>query len=494
MAKTPPEPAPNDIDPRPSYSEKDKKRARQWFAKAKDLRERQNYDYAIESYVTGLSFWPEAIEEGIKPLWSLAVQRQQVGGKKPGMMETMKKSISGKDAKQAMLNALALLAKDPTSSTYVDAVLKNAAKAGYLEVVKWAAERVLESLKRDKKPSNSRFKAYRENLDLAAQKADAWGDPASAVVCYDFATQSVDYLLSRNPGDMGLRDLQRDLSGRLTIARGKYGEGDSFRESLKDADQQKLLHDAERLKQGEQTLEQLLAGLKKQYEENPTVAKHINAYVHALAKTEKPEYEKEAIRVLEEAAEALSNYNFKLRADDIRLRQLSRRSHTLKMKANDSGKPEDRQQYRLARMEELQRTAEIYRERVAQYPTDLRMKAKLGEVLFQLEQYDEAIPVLQEAQSDPRYRIRCQLLIGRAFAATGNPAQAVEVLRESLEQYDRDDDTGRALMYHLGLAAEAAGDIEQAKEAFGRLLRVDYNYANGDARKRLQAIQQQAAG
>ena len=82
MAKNaPPKEPESGSDGPPVFSEKDKTRARQWFEKAKYLRERRDYDYAIESYIQGLDFWTDAVEEGHMPLWSLAIQRQQVGGK-----------------------------------------------------------------------------------------------------------------------------------------------------------------------------------------------------------------------------------------------------------------------------------------------------------------------------------------------------------------------------------------------------------------------------
>ncbi|RMF83792.1 MAG: hypothetical protein D6744_04060, partial [Planctomycetota bacterium] len=463
--------------------------ARAWFKKAADLRERQNYDYAIESYVTGLGFWPDAIEEGILPLWSLAIQRRQAGGKKPSMMETLKRSTSAKDAKQAMLNALYLLSKDPTSTSYADALLKNANKARYHEVVLWAADKVLESLRKDKKASASRFKAFREALVESAARADEAGDPKMAVKLLDRAVQSVELQIGRNPTDMALKDLQRDLAGRLTIAKGKYADGGDFRDSLRDADAQRLLHDAERGKQGAESLEHLIEGTRKAWEEDPRTPLKINAYVDALLKTEQEKYENEAIRVLEKCAQELNNYNFKVRADDVRLRQLARVSRAARDQAKATGSEEDKQQYRLALMDEYQTRKRIFAERVEKYPTDLRLKYKYGEVLFALQEYDEAIPVLQAAQGDPRYRIQCKKLIGQAFERKGDHTQAVDVLREALAAHDREsDDTAKELLYNLGIALEGKGDLEEAATVYGKLLRIDYNYAGGDARRRLEAL------
>ena len=471
------------------FSEADKSKARQWFEKATGLREKQNYDFALECYVTGLRFWPEAVEEGHKPLWSLAVQRRQAGGKKPGMMEALKKPMTGKDALQAMLNAELLLGKDPTNGTYFDGLLKNAVKAGLLETVKWIAPRALDSLKADKKVSAARFKAFRAALVEAAERADRLGDGETAALCYEQAVLAVEALLTRNPTDMALRDEQRDLAGKLTITKGKYVEAGSFRDSLQDAGAQKLLHDKERVKQGEQTLEALIGAARAEVRGNPGVAGKINALVDVLLKRERAAEEYEAIALLTDAFEQSDNYSFKVRADEIRLRQGRREARVLVEKAKQSGTPDDAQQARLAQMAFEQLNVDIHRERAHKYPTDLRVRYRLGEALYRAKEYDEAIPALQAAQSDPRYRVRALNLIGLSFFDKESYSQAAEVLKDGLEAYEGgDDDLEKLLIYWLGRSYEAGGQVEDAKATYGKLLRIDYNYANGDARQRLEAL------
>jgi hypothetical protein len=482
-------------DEPPVFSEKDKSRARQWFKKAQDLRERRDYDYAIESYIQGLDFWTDAVEEGHMPLWSLAVQRQQVGGKKPGTMERLKYSMTGKDAKKSLLNAEHLLAKDPSNGGYLDGVLRNASRANLPETLKWIAPKVLDSMRKEKKPNPSRFKTFRQTLVEAADRADEHGDPQLAAWCYEQAVNAVDYLVARNPTDMTLKDEQRDLSGKLTIARGKYDDADSFRDSLQDAGKQKLLHDAERAKQGEDTLEALIEAERQEYEAQPTVAGKINAYVNALLKPERKREELIAIEVLTKAYDQLSNYSFKERADDIRLRQLRRTTRRLQERAERTGSDDDRQQFRLATMEEHQTRLAIFRERVQKYPTNLKLKFQLGRALFHSKEYDEAIPLLQEATGDPASRIRSQLMIGRAFFENASFTQAAEVLGEALENYEvSGDNTSKEMLYWIGRANEADGNAEAALATFGKLLRQDYNYAGGDARKRHEELKKQQQG
>ncbi|MBU0637559.1 MAG: hypothetical protein KKB50_01740 [Planctomycetes bacterium] len=472
----------------PEVSEKAQAKAHKWFEKANQCRERREYDYAIECFITGLSFWPEAVEEGHRPLRSLAIQRHQAGGKKPGMMEGIKRSMSTKDAKQSLLNAELLLAKDPTNNNYLDGVLKNANRAELNETIKWIAPLVMESLRKDKKPNSSRFKAFREVLENAAGRADNQGNPVLATEFYELALQSIDYLMIRSPGDHALRDLQRDMSGKLTIARGKYGDAGTFRESLQDGDKQKLLHDADRVQQGDQTLDAFIAAARREYEENPDVPAKINALVDTLTRRESRKEDDEAIALLMKAYQESRNYSFKLRADELRLRQLARQTGALEAKAKESGADEDRQQARLAAAEQAAVELEVHTERCANYPTDLRLKFRLGSVLFRSRRFDETIPVLQAAQADPKNRMSCALLIGRSFYEKEAFTQAREVLSEALDDYELTDDLSKALTYWLGRAYEAEGLKQEARATYGKLLRQDYDYAKGDARQRHESL------
>jgi tetratricopeptide (TPR) repeat protein len=471
------------------FSEQEKEKARAWFRKAAECRERRDYDYAIECFITGLSLWPEAVEDGHMPLRSLAIQRQQAGGSKPGALEGLfKRRISGKDPKQCLLNAEYLLAKDPTNATYLDAVLKNAVRAGYLRTVRWVAPLVFDSIRREKKVNRNRVLAFRNALVEAAEMAEGRGEASAACWLLEQALNAHDYLMARCPGDETLRNDQRDLSGKLAIVKGKYQEAESFRESLRDAEHQKILHDTEKIKQADTSYEALLVAARKEYEENPHAPQKLFALVDLLLRRESPETENEAIDLLLKAHRQTRNYMFKSRADDIRLRQLARRTRELEELVRSGGSEENRQQLQLARRQQLQAELEIYRERVANYPTDLRLKYRLGTVLFKARQFDEAIPVLQAAQGDPRSRHPAQLLIGRSFFEKHNYAQAADVLKELLESEDLGEELGKEALYWLGRSLEAAGRIEEARAAYGKLLRQDYNYADGDARKRLEAL------
>jgi tetratricopeptide (TPR) repeat protein len=484
MAKAEKE-SPQPVAGPPTFTDVDKNKARAWFKKAVALRDQRNYDYALECIITGLNFWPDAVEEGHMPLMSLALQRQQAGGKKPGMMDGMKLSMTGKDAKAAMLNAETLLSKDPSNPGYMDGVLKNAAKLDLVETVKFFAPKVLQSLREEKKANPARFKGYREILIEFCDRCDTRGDAATMADLLELAVASVELQLGSSPGDMALRDEQRDLAGKLTISKGKYSSSTTFRDSVLDVDKQTLMQEQEqRGKQAESKLDALVVNARKELAANPGVAGKINALVDLLLKTERKKEEDEAIDVLLTAYQASQNYSFKMRADDIRLRQVARVTRQLKAKAQETGSEDDQQNARLAEMDEIGTEMEVFRERVKNYPTDLRMKYRLGSALFRVGDYDEAIPVLQGAQGDPRNRTRALLMLGRCFHEKNLPGEAAEILKEALESYEmQGDDTHKELLYRLGVSHKAAGNKDEAKAVLGKLLRQDYNYADGHARK-----------
>lgn len=470
-------------------SDSDKSAARQWFKKGNDCRQKREYDYAIECYLSGLNYWPDAVEEGLMPLRSLSLQRAQSGGKKPSMMDSMKRSMTAKDGKQAFLNAVWLLSWSPKDYSYADGLFKNAAKLNLFDAVKFAAPIVVEIIKGETKPSAAKFRSLRESLVEVATRAEQSGQNTHVVWFYETAVGAVEWLRARMPNDEDLRHAQRDLSSRLTILRGKYSENQNFRESIQDAGQQKLLHDADRVKQGEQTLDALIAAARKEVEANPAVAGKINALVDALLKRERPEEENEAIAILMKSYLSQNNYSFKSRADDIRLRQLTRRTRETLEHARSTGADHDKQQARLTAMEQLEFELSMYKERCDNYPTDLRLKFKAGQTLFKARRYDEAIPILQQAQADPRSRIRCELLIGRCFLEKGMPQQAVEILKEALAAHETSgDDMHKELLWYQGQSLEAAGISGEATATYNKLLRLDYTYADGEVRRRMEAL------
>lgn len=488
--------------------EAEKAAARQWFQKAKSLVDTKNYDYAIECYINGLERWPEAVEEGHRPLYFAAMMRAAAGGKKPGTLDTIRRPTSGKDSRKAMLNAEFLMAKDPKNITYLEAAFRNAVKAGFDEAAMWLGQNYADACQVEKKPSAQR---YRLLVDLYAEIGDrytelsksqrkmakeatdpdvrktaaaAWEQTRKrAIEALERAIDAMVRLRQIDTKNLNLSSEQGDLTTRLTIVKGQYDEAESFKDSVRDSTAQARLHDVDRLVQADDRLDDLIAKARAELAESPDVAGKVFGLVDLLCKREKDEFENEAVETLLAAYRRSNNYNFKMRADDIRIRQLNRRAREISARG-------DRDAARKHIREQLKLELGIFEERVREYPTDLRVRFEYGKRLFKAHLHDRAIPVFQEARNDPKVRTRCGIYIGRCFFEKGYHDQAIDVLTQAIAGYEmQGDEISKDLHYWLGRSHEAAGHVADARKVYGQVLQWDYNYR--DVRERMDNLRAQ---
>lgn len=458
----------------------DMAKARTFFQRAEKASATRNYDYAIELFIDGLRSWPDAVQEGHQKLRLVSVQRRAAGGKKPGMMEAMKLPMTGKDYVKAMLNSETLLAKDPSNIGHMEGMLKNAVKLKIDQTIMWIVGFMFEEVLTDKKVVRNRYELIREALLQASESAEARGDLELAVTALQRAYNLMEYLSRALPQDLDVANQLRDSSSRLTILKGKYGSGEDFRSSVRDADSQKDLQATDRLVQSEDKLGELITKAKARLEAEPDEPANINALVDLLTKREDYAREKEAVQILEQHYKRSENYRYKLRADDIRLRQLKRKGRELQK----NGEMDALKKFQSKR---LQFEIDVFHERTGIYPTDLRMKYQYGERLFAARRFDEAIPVLQEAKADPKNRLSCAVLIGRCFLEKDYLGPAIETFRDGIQNHEiKGDDLSKELHYWLGRALEAEGQAEDAGKTYGQLIQWDFNYR--DVRDRMDAM------
>ena len=479
MAENPEQPE-NESSGNDSAPSADKANARIFFQRAEKAAASRNYDYAIDLYIDGIKSCPDAVEDGHQKLRLVSVQRRAAGRKKTGMMEAMKLNVSGKDHLKAMLNAELLLAKEPGNISFMEGMLKNAVKLKLENTIMWLVAFMFEEVLTGKKIVRPRYELIRDALLVVAETADEGGSFELAVSALQRAYNVQEYLARAMPQDLVVVNKLRDISSRLTILSGKYDSADSFRDSVRDADSQKDLQETERLVQSRDRLSELIEKAKAKIEAEPNESANINALVDLLTKREDIPREKEAIQVLEKAYKQSDNYRFKLRADDIRLRQIKRKARELKNKDNDAA-------LREFQKKRLRFEIDVFKERVEMYPTDLRMKYQYGERLFAARMFDEAIPIFQEAKADPKSRQQCVVLIGRCFLEKEYSGPAMDTFRDGIENHEiKGDEISKELHYWLARALEAEGQGDDARKIYGQLIQWDFNYR--DVRDRMDAL------
>lgn len=473
-------------------SEHDKAKARKWFGQAKVVGETRNYDYAIECYIGGLGIWPQAIEEGHMLLRAISMARKQAKGKPAGLRKSLKHKTTTKDPLRNMLNAEFLLAMDPRNLNHMEQMFVNAGKAGQHSVTNWMGDIFFDALLAEKKVAPQRMLKVRAVFEDLGDSLEEDGDAEGAVKAYEKALRSLNILNNMNPDKSDYFNEMNNLSGKLTIARGKYSvDGASFQESLQDQDAQAELHDRDRFVQDDKRVAELIESARRDYEANPDAASKLTVLVDLLVKQEKEEHEAAAIKLLLDKYEESDNYRFKMRADDLRMSQLRRQARVLQRRLNASPKDEEL----LAEAETLKTEANEFelacgRERVTNYPTDHRIRFKYGQTLFVSGKFDDAIPEFQAARADPRNRSACNLFIGRCFHEKGHHGPAVDVLKDLIRDYEGsgDDDVTKEVYYWLARSYQADGKIEEAMAAYNQIIQWDYNFR--DVRKRIDDMRQ----
>lgn len=438
-------------------------KAKAFFERARQFAERKNYDYAIGMYLDGLKYAPDALEEGHLPLCELALKRQGEGGKKPSMMDRMKRH-GGKTPIERMLNAEYLFARDPEHMPYAEEMLRAAAAGDYKKTAGWLANLIFQTNNAAAKPSALTYILLKDTYRQLEQ--------------FDKALVACQRASVLRPDDKDLADEFKNLSAELTMARGQYDTAADFRGSIKNREEQEKLHaQAGVIKTVDYRLK-AVNDARTRLAANPDIPKNIYDLAEALSDMGTNEAENEAIELLENAYKARSDFSFSQRAGLLRIKQLRRKIRQARNIIETDPNNEKAKTVLGQLTAYLDKTElEHYHLCMVNYPTDLKAKYEYAVRLVRSKRYDEAIPLFQEAQKDPRRKIGSMNQIGVCFFLKGWFADAIDVLERAIEAYQiKDDGTGKELRYNLARAHEEKGDAETALDIYRRIAQADFSY------------------
>ncbi|MCH8121369.1 MAG: tetratricopeptide repeat protein [Planctomycetes bacterium] len=438
-------------------------KAKAFFEKARKVAETNNIDYAIDMYLQGLRYSPDALEEGHLPLCELALQRQGRGGKKPSMVEKMK-HLRGKTPLEQMLNAEYLSVKDPEHLPFAETMLKAAVAGGYTKTAGWIANLVFQKNNAVEKPSVQTYILLKDCYAALGQ--------------FDKAVVACQRAARLRPNDGDLAEEFKNLSAEMTMARGKYDQGGDFRKAIKDREEQEKLQDQASVVKTEDYRITAVEDARKKIAQNPNLPANIFNLADALSDMENDQTENDAISLLENIYQAKKDFSYKQRAGEIRIKQLRRKIREAKVCLETN--PDDVQiKTALEQLSGQLHNAELehYQLSVQNYPTNLAAKYEYAIRLVRDEKYNESIPLFQEAQKDPRRKIASMNQIGYCFFMKGWLADAIDVFTKALESHEiRDDATGKELRYNLALVYEQQGDTEKALEIYRKIAQLDFAY------------------
>jgi tetratricopeptide (TPR) repeat protein len=305
---------------------------------------------------------------------------------------------------------------------------------------------------------------------------------------FDRALAACRYAAKLKPQDGDLADEVKNLTAEMTVARGRYDQEGDFRISIKDRESQEKLHAQEGVVKTVDYRTAAIQEARTTLGRDPNLPRNIFNLAQVLSDLENDKADKEAIQLLENAYKTKSDFSFRQRAGLIRIKQLRRKirqgKDTLESKAEDV-----KLKARIASLSAQLDNMELlhYRACVENYPTDLQFKYEYGLRLVRNKQYDEAIPLFQEAQKDPGHKISALDKIGLCFFMKGWFRDAVDVFSQAIESYRiKDDDTAKELRYNLARAYQEQGDNEKALEIYRKIAQLDFAFK--DVRRRVDKL------
>jgi tetratricopeptide (TPR) repeat protein len=262
------------------------------------------------------------------------------------------------------------------------------------------------------------------------------------------------------------------------MARGKYdGEGD-FRKSINDREGQEKLQAQAGVIKTEDYRVKAVEDARKKIAQNSDLQANIFELADALSGLETDKDENDAISLLENTYKTRKDFSFKQRAGLLRIKQLKRK--VKETKAALEANPNDAESKTTLEQLSAQLNStelEHYRLCVHNYPTDIGVKYEYALRLVKNEQYNEAIPLFQEAQNDPRRKIAALNKIGFCFSKKGWLADAIDVFTQAIESYEiKNDAIHKELRYNLARAHEQQGDTDKALELYRKIAQSDFAY------------------
>ena len=454
----------------------DRKKAETFFQRARTVADTGNYDYAIEMYLQGLNMDPDSVDAH-QALRDVSMRRKVSGGKPLGMLQAMKLR-SGKDDKEALLNAEKLLAYDPGNTDHMLTLLKAAHRAGYYDSVMWIGP-ILQR-------ANAELPEKKQDINKFLALKDIYAD----IKQFKLATDAAQLAVILRPDDMDLGTELKRLGAEHSMQEGKYNTARSFRESVRDMDAQRKLLEGDMDVRSDDVTARQIAAAEAEWQADPEEAGKIMKLVEALVRSERTDNENRAIDLLQTTFERTRQFRFRLAIGRIKLAQLSRTERAMRDRLRKNQTDEElKAEYRSFikdKTEEELKEFELWSEN---YPTDLSFKYEMAKRLFMLQRFGEAIPVFQQARQDPKFRTEATINLGRSFLEAAFLDEAVDTFRDLIEGYPiKGDEKSKDMYYWYGVALEQAGQRQPALKCYSQVAQWDFKYRDVQERiKRLRS-------
>jgi tetratricopeptide (TPR) repeat protein len=455
------------------------RQANLWFDRAEQAVTKGSLDYAISSYLTGLSSNPLDVERGHKGLHDTAVKKRGAGrglglGSMFGQAKGALSQMVGR-GKEAMMDLVESSASDPSNVTTLMQIMQMARRLGYTDMAVYYGETAAEETLKNRKPQKQVFMTLAEMYETQKKYSDAIRCWATAKKI-DPADRSIDHRL-KNISATGYTDESgiESAQGSRAIRRDDKQAQESARQNVMRTREQ---------------LDDQYRELKTAYDADPKNVANVQLLADCQVKRGEID---DAIALLSHALEISKDYRFKFRMDDIRMQEYRRQLAEIEEElAGGADRPDLRARHQEIIAERDDIELAIFVERQRQYPTDSNLRYELGVRQYRKSLIDDAIVSLQISSRDPKNRIRALNVLGQCFVKQKFLREAQSQFETAIQQYDlTSDPMAKELRYNLAMCFEMQGKLQQAADWYSDIVQQDYQYR--DAAKRLNAIRRKMA-
>ncbi len=452
------------------------RKAKAWFDQAHKVADTQNYDYALDCFISGLQFDPTDLKEH-EALLHVAKRRHVSGGKGPSFAE--KNFGGGKTPVEKLVNAEKLWAKDPNPLEFAVTFMTRAVEVNDTEesvdlspVVTWVGERLLEMTMGKAGGSKSMFEKMMANFE--------------SVKAYGQAVESCRRALHLAPGDGELLDRLKNLDAQKAIVQtGMTGESGGFRKGIKDDTGQAAIQEEIALNKTEDVKDRVIARCRDACAAKPDDLDLRLKLVAALREKADDDHDEEALKILKDSWQQSDQYRFKEQMGEIAMKQYHRQLRMVKdamaENPNDEAMKKD---YDKLRHEQIQFELKEYEERVRNYPTIMKWRFEWAKRLLATKKYEEAVGVFQDASVDMKIRVPCMEGMSVCYLALDWLDPAIDTLHEALKIHPLPNDPlalslKYLLMDALERQARKLSSLAPAREAqtiASNILQLDIRY------------------
>jgi tetratricopeptide (TPR) repeat protein len=455
-----------------------KKLAADCFKRGNEAMAKENWDYAIQMFSQSVRFQPGNLlfRQTLR-----GCQKRKYGGNKSGAkmanMKLMgprgriKKCRLQKDWEGVDKAAEDGLAVNPWDAQ-LNADLGDACrKLTFLNIALFAYELAVEM-----DPGNKGF--WRALAELNEEK----GEFRQATGCWE-------KICRIDPTDGDARKRSQQAATRETIKKADLEGADNTRDVARAARIAKKIGLDQTDAQADGPGQSQEADLQRAIRKEPD---NVDNYVK-LGEFLRRKKKLEDARAMFEKAVELSGGSLDIAelVEDIELDMMKANLDTAKEVARENPDDDDAKKAvgAIAR-EMLLRETEVLRNRVERYPTDLKIKFRLGECFMKDGKHAQAIPLLQQSSQDTRMEVKALANLGYCFRKEKKYSLARRQYEKAVQKINVHDDADlfKSVHFWLGRLCEASGDQEAAEQHYSEVLAVDYEYR--DTLKRLEDLQE----